>query len=651
MKTILNGKAIWLIIGLALLTGKQIFAIDSVRVETRIDQAILQYGVTGQNVAVAILDRGIDWKSNDFRNDDGTTRIAYIFDLTDDTGANWPNNPYGKGTIYTRAQIDSALNGLRPLTFRDAVGHGTTTSGIILGNGRNSVDRKWRGVAPNATIICIKIVTEGAPAHGTEPAEAPFYDPARIPTAIDFATDKSIELGMPCVMLLNIGSLGGPSDGTSELCRKIDQTVGAGKPGLVFVTGSSDDGGQPNHAEYTIPQGQTDTLKIHKASTGSLTLDLWYNGNDRFDVSIKTPTATYGPYPSPVTNNNYSFASNSEFLFYHNGSNLAFGNPTNGKREIWIRIDGAAGDYKLILTGSTISNGKYDATLNPSRIGAAYSGNVFQNHITEGSVWDLASALNNICPNDYVLRTSWVDIDGITRSITGEGNPGQLWLGSGVGPTFDGRLGIDVSAPGNTIVTTYNPTSYWATFRWNLIQGGNGLYGMAGAVSAASPIVTGIIALMLQMKPDLDASQIKQILQQSARSDTFTGATPNTHWGYGKVDALNALTLVNQLTDVADNQIYPETFSLQQNYPNPFNPSTKIRYTIPAVISTEGRNLNVTLKVYDVLGKEVETLVNEEKPAGQYEVNFDASNLSNGVYFYKLQTGSFVETKKMILLK
>jgi hypothetical protein len=68
-------------------------------------------------------------------------------------------------------------------------------------------------------------------------------------------------------------------------------------------------------------------------------------------------------------------------------------------------------------------------------------------------------------------------------------------------------------------------------------------------------------------------------------------------------------------------------------------------------ISTEGRNLNVTLKVYDVLGKEVETLVNEEKPAGQYEVNFDASNLSNGVYFYKIQTGSFVKTKKMILLK
>jgi len=121
MKNLLLNRTVWLTILLTGLIGNLLFAIDSARVETRIDQAILQFGVTGQNVAVAILDRGIDWKSNDFRNDDGTTRIAYIFDLTDDTGANWSNNTYGKGTIYNRAQIDSALNNLRTLTFGDAL--------------------------------------------------------------------------------------------------------------------------------------------------------------------------------------------------------------------------------------------------------------------------------------------------------------------------------------------------------------------------------------------------------------------------------------------------------------------------------------------------------------------------------------------------
>lgn len=95
----------------------------------------------------------------------------------------------------------------------------------------------------------------------------------------------------------------------------------------------------------------------------------------------------------------------------------------------------------------------------------------------------------------------------------------------------------------------------------------------------------------------------------------------------------------------------PLEYSLRQNYPNPFNPSTTIRYTIPNVISTEGRNINVQLKVYDVLGNEVATLVNEEKPTGVYEVEFNATELTSGVYFYKLQAGSFVEVKKMILLR
>ena len=90
-------------------------------------------------------------------------------------------------------------------------------------------------------------------------------------------------------------------------------------------------------------------------------------------------------------------------------------------------------------------------------------------------------------------------------------------------------------------------------------------------------------------------------------------------------------------------------FSLEQNYPNPFNPSTKIKFEIPG----QARNDNalVTLKVFDVLGNKVATLVNEEKPAGNYEVEFNAAKLSSGIYFYKLQAGSFVDTKKMILLK
>ena len=94
----------------------------------------------------------------------------------------------------------------------------------------------------------------------------------------------------------------------------------------------------------------------------------------------------------------------------------------------------------------------------------------------------------------------------------------------------------------------------------------------------------------------------------------------------------------------------PNEFSLSQNYPNPFNPSTTIRYSIPNVIASEAKQ-SVVLKVYDILGNVVATLVNENKAAGNYEVKYDASNLSSGIYFYKLQSGSFVQTKKFILIK
>jgi hypothetical protein len=96
---------------------------------------------------------------------------------------------------------------------------------------------------------------------------------------------------------------------------------------------------------------------------------------------------------------------------------------------------------------------------------------------------------------------------------------------------------------------------------------------------------------------------------------------------------------VEQLSPTA-----PKTFLLEQNYPNPFNPSTTIRYQLP--VASE-----VKLEVYDVLGKKIATLVNERQSAGSYQVVWNASGLSSGTYFYRLQAGTFTQTKKMILVK
>ncbi|HQI41845.1 MAG TPA: YCF48-related protein [Ignavibacteriaceae bacterium] len=121
-------------------------------------------------------------------------------------------------------------------------------------------------------------------------------------------------------------------------------------------------------------------------------------------------------------------------------------------------------------------------------------------------------------------------------------------------------------------------------------------------------------------------------------------------------------TTNGEVTSVNDNKSLVEEFSIKQNYPNLFNPVTKIRYSIPTPPASspliKGRNEVgfVTLKVYDILGNEVATLVNEYKPAGIYEVEFNGhsdggQNLSSGVYFYQLRAGNYIETKKMLLIR
>ncbi|KUG26183.1 hypothetical protein ASZ90_003979 [hydrocarbon metagenome] len=105
------------------------------------------------------------------------------------------------------------------------------------------------------------------------------------------------------------------------------------------------------------------------------------------------------------------------------------------------------------------------------------------------------------------------------------------------------------------------------------------------------------------------------------------------------------------LTSVDENEELIYEFSLHQNYPNPFNPSTKIKFTIPNVGDENFRPLQTKLIVFDLLGREVKTLVNRQMQPGTYEVIFDASNLPSGVYFYRLTNGNFSQTKKMLLMR
>jgi hypothetical protein len=150
--------------------------------------------------------------------------------------------------------------------------------------------------------------------------------------------------------------------------------------------------------------------------------------------------------------------------------------------------------------------------------------------------------------------------------------------------------------------------------------------------------------VMLGSQPDSGATIL---VESSVSWDIDMGIT---NWDQSKGNYLFFNTSDPVFVNTEEN--LPNGFVLCQNYPNPFNPSTKIRFVVPSVIPSGTKQSHlVTLKVYDVLGNEIATLVNEVKSAGEYEVEFNASSLTSGVYFYQLKAGEFIQTKKMILLK
>ena len=206
---------------------------------------------------------------------------------------------------------------------------------------------------------------------------------------------------------------------------------------------------------------------------------------------------------------------------------------------------------------------------------------------------------------------------------------------SSYGPTFDGRTKPDVMAggEGNLIASASSINGY---------INNNANY---TGTSFSAPLVAGVAALILQKDTTLTPIQVREALRNTA-----SNTTPDNNYGWGVIDALAAVNYWNP-TDIVtpkEEKKLPENYELAQNYPNPFNPSTRIKYQIK-----DGGY--VTLKIYNLLGNLVATLVSESEPAGTYDVEFNAKDSENplpsGVYFYRLQVGNFVATKKMVIMK
>jgi subtilisin family serine protease len=251
--------------------------------------------------------------------------------------------------------------------------------------------------------------------------------------------------------------------------------------------------------EFTMP-----------ARTAPVTIDIWYAGADRFDVTITPPGGIATPVVSPGSTTTFNVTGgNSVFI------DSAVDDPGNGDNRIFVVLSraGAAsltsGTWTMTLTGISVGTGQWDAWIQrgePSPEFRAPHRSPARTMSIPGTAHEIITAAS------YVTRGAGV---------------GSISTFSSLGPTRDGRPSPTVAAPGQSIIAP-QPTSTGDT------------YGAMAGTSMAAPMVTGTVALMLQANPGLTAEEIRDFLTSSARADSFTGTTPNYAWGAGKLDAAGA---------------------------------------------------------------------------------------------------------------
>jgi subtilisin family serine protease len=490
---------------------------------------------TGKGVTIVIFDRGIDWRSPEFINPDGTTRIRWLLDMSAQTGYCSDGRP--KPAEYAAADINAALTGGTNLDSRDAVGHGTATAGLAAGNGRSLASGLYRGVAPEADLIIVKATSEATPAHDGQPASAGVA--ACLDDALAWADGKITELGQPAVALWNAGTQWGPIDGTSQISRAINRYFPADQPGRVWVASPGDEGGLPNHAGGEA--GPSAPLSIPFRVTGDTTFPTaWYHGA-ALDVSIELSDGSrLGPVGAAATKS----AAGITVTQYAPGAEFSPWTSTSGDHAVWMHIDGHAGATGTITfaagTGGARHVDVYGDVLGPQPLTSATE---FTDHLMAGRLNDVSATKGVIVAAVYVALDSFVDVDGHTQTFTAEGSTGQLWSKSSGGPTSDGREVVDIAAAGQNVPAPLAAGSWWssAQFRSLWPQSGEGKYIRFGGTSAAGPIVVGTIALLLETDPNLTTEDVRRILHETATADEFTGAVPNADWGYGKLNIAAAV--------------------------------------------------------------------------------------------------------------
>lgn len=496
----------------------------------------LPQAYTGEGVVVGVVDAGFDYMHAAFRRPaDGALRIKRVWEQNATTldGASAPAK-YGYGIELNTPELIEKAQG-----DSDSNSHGTHVAAIAAGSDAYK-DGAYVGNAPNADIVLVALDLNAS-------------TNADISNAVQYIFDYADEVGKPCVVNLSLGNQDGPHDGTSTFDTMTDAMQG---PGRLIVGAAGNHRTDAFHIDHTFATADAAPLrtfvKYKVAPSNSVsggTIEIWGEKGVDFTVDI----AAYSTF-------NKKDARSTTVYPAEGVTDVDFGKYATGTWKVASEVSPLNGKPHVVLTSALTSirnNYAIALTVTPKTAGRVniWSDNTYlalESRDIEGfSAPDAASS--TLCEiggtgkriltvGSYTTRNEYTTNGG--QQATLQETVGDLSSFSSYGPTVDGRMKPNITAPGCFIISAVSNNDasgnlMYAEYNENF--GRYNQYGYMQGTSMASPFVAGIVATWLQAYPQLTPEQLHEIVQNTARKDSFTATAPDSNWGYGKINALDGL--------------------------------------------------------------------------------------------------------------
>ncbi len=625
---------------------------DAARKTTRADSAQkgfnLPMPMTGKGVVVGIIDAGFDYDHPTLYDSlHGEYRVRRVWAQK---GSGTPPAGYTYGNEYTDSNAMRAAGCDTSITS-----HGTHVAGIAAGSGygSNATNNRFRGMAYESDMVFVGIMP--APNQWVTGGVTDVID------GMNYIYSYANSAGKPCIANLSWGSSMGPHDGHSLFSQACDALTG---PGKIFTCSAGNSGEDTIHLQKTFTTADNSvstfvTFSPYLDTNNQKTwVDIWGDTSKSFCLSLKLYNGMSGTDSTisiclSDTVQDYALIGADGDTCFVNVSMVA--SEYNGKPHAFVSFHSYTADnICLTATGVDGTIDMWEGYISPptgyygalKKLGYpfAVSGD------TKMTVSDISSSFSAICVGAYTSKSSFTNISGSTLSYPGAVT-GRIAPFSSLGPIADGRIKPDITGPGFSVasaVSSFDPEyftggdNYITVISKTTIGSRTYPYAMSAGTSMSSPAVAGIIALMLQVNPNLNPDSVKSIINANAITDIYTGILPaagNNTWGHGKINAYKTLRYLAQQASV-DNTLTQDPIDCMM-FPNPSKGQSTISY-----VSSGNELLHVT--VFDIAGK---VILNNEwyvKRGGNL-MNVNIQNFSKGIYFVKITNGKKWATIKHIV--